>query len=439
MTSRHYLRSSINHRLRILATFCVLALAFPAAAEELKAGAAKIVITPPTGHPMWGYAVRRDKPSKGVREALLARALVLEIDGKRLALVSLDLGRAPTRSHTDAIRKRVKADARVDAIFLVASHTHHGPVLELDTWPTEKAPYTAELEKKLGDVIIAAAKELRPARIGIASQESMLNRNRHSKLAEKPVDREMLVLRVEDEKGKPIAHAVNFAAHATMLPAMEMTFAPDWPGAMAAMVEKETSAPCLFLQGAAGDLSPNAFGRDPGAFGQAVAKEVLTLAHRAKCEPLKKNTLQIHEEEFVFKSRIDLNNQAVQTVLAAAFFPELIAFYQREYTNGIRPRLTVALLDGRIALVGASGEFFCGHSLTLKKRARLEHVLFLGYCNDYQQYFPTIEGAGEGGYGAEPPVSPAEVGAGERIIDRALIRLYEMRDRLPSLPPKENK
>jgi hypothetical protein len=67
----------------------------------------------------------------------------------------------------------------------------------------------------------------------------------------------------------------------------------------------------------------------------------------------------------------------------------------------------------------------------------LEHVLFLGYCNDYHQYFPTIEAAAEGGYGADATVSAAEVGAGELMMNRALINLYKMRGKLNDLRPKE--
>ena len=115
------------------------------------------------------------------------------------------------------------------------------------------------------------------------------------------------------------------------------------------------------------------------------------------------------------------------------FYPDLVDFYVREYKDGVQPRMTTALLDGRVGIVGVSGEFFCGHSLALKRRAGLEHVLFLGYCNDYQQYFPTIEAASEGGYGADAGVSTAEVGAGERMIDRALIHLYKMRGKLKDL------
>jgi hypothetical protein len=84
--------------------------------------------------------------------------------------------------------------------------------------------------------------------------------------------------------------------------------------------------------------------------------------------------------------------------------------------------------------VGVSGEFFCSHSLDLKRRARLEHILFLGYCNDYQQYFPTIDAAAQNGYGADPGVANAEVGAGELMMNHALIQLYRMRGRYPDMP-----
>jgi hypothetical protein len=112
----------------------------------------------------------------------------------------------------------------------------------------------------------------------------------------------------------------------------------------------------------------------------------------------------------------------------------LVDFYEREYREGVRPHLTAALLDGDIGFVGVSGEFFCSHSLSLKRRARLPHLFFLGYCNDYQQYFPTIEAAAEGGYGAAAGVSTAEVGAGEQMMNRALLQLYRMRDKYLDMP-----
>ena len=245
-------------------------------------------------------------------------------------------------------------------------------------------------------------------------------------------------MRVEDLDGKPIAHAVNFAAHPTMREGRDLRFSADYPGALAAVVEKDTGVPCLFLQGAAGDLSPNP-GMDagPDRFGQRLGQEALEMLKTIRCEPAVKHQLLTSEDDFRFKSRIDLANPAIKAGYVHAFFQGIVDFYDREYQEGVRPHLTTALLDDRIGMVGVSGEFFCGHSLSLKKRARLQYLLFLGYCNDYHQYFPTIEAASEGGYGADATVSAAEVGAGELMMNRALIHLYQMRGKLTDLRPKE--
>lgn len=400
-------------------------------AAELRAGTAKIDITPPLGFPLWGYAARHDLPSTGVRDPLQARVVVFAVGPDKLAIVSLDLGRAPTRACTEAIQRRIKEDAGIATCFLVGSHTHHGPVLELDRWPTPEKPYVRDLEDKLVTAIKDAARRLEPAQLGIRAEEVPFNRNRHSKRPDKPVDRELLVVRVETAKGQTLAHLVNFAAHPTMLDAKLRDFSADYPGALAQHVEQTAGGVCLFLQGAAGDLSANPVNTvGPDAFGMALATKVLQMGKTIECALREPKSLQTREHGFTFGRRIDLGNPLIRTAFAMAFFKELIDFYEREYRDGIRPRLTTALVDERIGIVGVSGEFFCSHALHLKKRARLEHVLFLGYCNDYHQYFPTIEAVAEGGYGADAQVSPVEIGAGERIMDRALVDLYEMRGKL---------
>src|SRR5262249_58993024 len=107
------------------------------------------------------------------------------------------------------------------------------PVIELDNWPGPQNSYVRTLEQKLADVIIEANRSMRPAKLGIGSKEVPLNRNRHSKRPDKSVDRELLVLRVESLDGKPIAHAVNFAAHPTMTVGQDIRFSADYPGVMA--------------------------------------------------------------------------------------------------------------------------------------------------------------------------------------------------------------
>ena len=145
---------------------------------------------------------------------------------------------------------------------------------------------------------------------------------------------------------------------------------------------------------------------------------------------VEKPSLAVREERFFFDSRSDLNNPLIRAAYSFAFFPELVANFTDEYADGIRPRLTVALLNGDIALVGASGEFFCQHANRLRERTRVGRLFFFGYCNGYHQYFPTIEAAAEGGYGADNQVAPVAVGAGEQLMNTALTWISQMQGKL---------
>jgi neutral ceramidase len=56
----------------------------------MRVGTSKTVITPPPGTALAGFAAR-EGGARGVHDDLYARALVLEDDGRRLALVLCDL------------------------------------------------------------------------------------------------------------------------------------------------------------------------------------------------------------------------------------------------------------------------------------------------------------------------------------------------------------
>lgn len=401
------------------------------AADSVRAGAAVTDVTPPLGYPMWGYAARHDAPSVGVLSPLKARAVVITDGSKKLAVVSLDLGRAPARDSTARIRAAA-AEFGVGAIFLVASHTHHGPVLELHTWPSPERPYTRELELKLIDVIRRADADARPAKLGVHARRVSYNRNRQSRRPDAPLDDEFVVLGITDESGRAIVTLVNFAAHPTMTAANDRRMSADFPGALAATVEAATGAPCLFLQGAAGDLATQApmNVKGPIAFGELLGSEVLQSLKLTQPLPAKL-PIQSSSDAMAFRCQINVTDPFVKVALGRVFFPELVAFYEREYADGVRPELTAAVLGDSVGMVGFSGEMFCGHAIRLRQRARLPVLMVFGYCNDYQQYFPTIEATAEGGYGAGLPVAVTEVGAGERLADRALVRLYQLHGRLP--------
>jgi len=413
----------------------LLLSALPCCWGQFRAGAARHDITPREPVPMWGYGARHDALSNGVLDPLYAEALVIDAAGKKLAIVGLDLGRSPAERSLQTIRKRIRDDAGIEFSFIAGSHTHHGPVLELsDADGKGKGRFDAALRyyKQLEDAIVAAIDEangkLQPVKLGVRSVKlDGWNRNRHTKIEPKPVDPELAVLRFDDASGKPLAILVNIAAHPTTIPATTLQFSADYVGAMKNWVSRQTGASVLFMQGAAGDLSINE-GANHGyqAFGEALGREVVRAEKEIAAEEVLKPSLDIKEDRFTFTSRTDFTSPIVIAAFKKAFFPELIPNYLDEYANGIRPRLTVALLNGEIALVGVSGEFFSNHALRLKERARVRQLFFFGYSNGYHQYFPTIEAVAEGGYGADNGVSPVAVGAGEQIMNTALLWIYQM-------------
>ena len=419
---------------------CFLAIWCVAADPVLKAGAAKRDITPQEPVPMWGYGERHAELSHGTLDPLQAAAVVVQVGSRKLAIVGLDLGRSPSEKSLQRIRDRIKSEAGIEHSFIAGSHTHHGPVLELsDEKGKGKGRFDAairyyqQMEDGIVAAIVEADKSIVPVKLAAgASDIDGFNRNRHTKLQPPPVDRTLAVLRFDDAAtDKPIAILVNFTGHPTSISAKTLEFSADYVGAMKRTVEKEFGGTAIFMQGASGDISINkgAHG-DHVAFGQALGREVMKLASSLKPVIADKPSLEVKEDRFRFDSRADLNNPLVRVAYSVAFFPELVANFIEEYADGVRPRLTVALLNGDIALVGASGEFFCQHAMRLRERARTGQLFFFGYCNGYHQYFPTIEAAAEGGYGADNQVAPAEVGAGERLMNTALTWLFQMQGKL---------
>jgi hypothetical protein len=398
-------------------------------------GFAKRDITPQKPMPMWGYGARHAALSDGVLDTMYAKAIVIHAGSDKLALVGLDLGRGPTRAMTDRIRKEISEKAGIEHVMMVGSHSHHGPCIELldregygkGTFDDAVA-YNLKLPELLIEAILEADKSVRPAKMAVASKDVPLNRNRQMKREPKITDSMLAVMRFDDESGKPIAVLVNFAAHPVMTDPQILKFSADYPGFLQNKVEADLETNCVFMQGASGDLSPNPPGdfRNPKAYGELLAGHVVELAKSAETKAPTRPSVKGKVDRYLFPSRIDFGNPVVTGGYEVAFFPELIRCFVLESKDGITAESNTVLLNGEVALVGGSGEFFCNHSRRLKERSYVGPTLFFGYCNDHNMYFPTIEAVSEGGYGADPPVAPAAVGAGEVIMNRVLINIYEL-------------
>jgi hypothetical protein len=238
-------------------------------------------ITPPVGiyHRMWG-AAKHDQ-STGVHRPLLATALALRASSQSGAedrglttqvLVAIDHCLLWTEE-IDALRAQVcrAAGLEPEELHITFSHTHAAGLMD----PARAdlpggnliAPYLAVLAQRIADAIREALAALVPLRIVYGSGRCALARNRDFWDAENHLfacgfnpagiqDDTVLVARVTDEQSRTLATLVNYACHPTTLAWDNTLISPDFVGAMRELVESATAAPCLFLQGASGDLGP---------------------------------------------------------------------------------------------------------------------------------------------------------------------------------------
>jgi neutral ceramidase len=154
------------------------ATADPEAAEPIRAGVAKVKITPTKMGWMTGYG-NRNKPAEGVKSDLWVRALALQDGaGAPAVLVTADiLGFPPELSRS--LRKEAGSRFGIDgsAIMFVASHTHGGPAIPQrpsmeifhgldETTGKDVFEYADWLRERVLEAVDGALKARKPARQG---------------------------------------------------------------------------------------------------------------------------------------------------------------------------------------------------------------------------------------------------------------------------------
>ena len=440
----------------LVAGFVTVAMFFLTArlgGAELRAGASTADITPPVGGQMYGYGARGSNVSTGVHDRLHARALVLSDGATHLAIVSLDLGSITARN-TAAVREMVRAETPIEHVLLVASHTHSSPRFSPD-FPSKEKPYVRAMERAIAGAISGAYRKLQPARIGVAHGRVEEGHNRRKVLkdgtvrmlwanreraATSPVDHSLTVIGVDSVRGRPIATLVNFACHPVVLGPENLEISADYPGVMMAHVERDVGGQCLFVQGAAGDINPFWDKTPPaeGGFeqvrvlGEALGKEAARVRRgisRTEAVP----AISVVRQGVRLESRWDFGDPEVRAAVTRSAGTRVFKYYVDRFERERDVEVHTVLVGSGLALAFFPGEFFVEHGLRLKASSVIRNTVFVGYTNGAPGYFPTIRAAAEGGYGALE-ATIVEVGAGERLVDLALIRLHHQAGRLHRVP-----
>jgi hypothetical protein len=326
----------------------------------------------------------------------------------------------------------------IDHLLLLCSHTHAGPDLG-KPFPSADKPWLKTIEARILQTIKKAQQNMFPAYINAGDGSITLGYNRLRRDADGlattifynpghipfgPVDPTVGVIRVTDEKQKIRAVVVHYACHPVVLGSKNLVLSADYVGAMYRKVEEELGddALCLFAQGGAGDINPLFQGRSEideenfvlvDEMGGFLAKEVL-------------QTLS------------EMKPDAGKSIQLRASMETIPVNHRWEPDKKLKFATTALLINDEIGIVTIAGEPFHKFQVDVREKSALPHAYMFGYCDCAHQdwpnwYFPDIESAARGGYGASDS-GIGEVGTGERIINQGLIQLYTLRGMLRDKP-----
>jgi hypothetical protein len=379
----------------------------------LRAGAAAVEITPPAGTPLGGYGDRRGAPSTGVHDPIHAKALVLSNGGDPVALVATDL-----IGTSAEIKRRVAERCGIpsERLLLTASHTHSGPGA-FAPGPFAHAvlgefdpKFRDWLADRIADSVTTARSRMQAARLGVESTQAPgLTRNRRGGTLTDP---ELTLLKVTTARGRPLAALLHFTAHGTVLGADNMQVSGDW---QRALERRLGGRPVLYMNGAEGDQSPVATGKDRFQAAETLGRQVADAA-------------------WSLYPRIRTGNSVeIRSLLRPLALP--VTTTSLLLGVGTTSALQ-ALAVGDALFIGIPGELIVEPGLRLKKQARelgWKHPVIAGLANDHLGYFLTETEFRKGGY--EASVSFFGPRFGDELVQEAEALIAAMG---PGPDPKAN-
>ena len=426
-----------------------------------RVGCAREKITPPLGVSLAGYF--HDRVSDSVRDDLFARCVVVESEGRRVALVSCDLI-CITEPVCDAAREMIRVETGIapEDVLFGATHTHTGPELRDGGFMPVCDEWVDALPRLLADAVKRAAGGLFDAALRLGrtevegysfnrlfrlkdATEQFGTRNRDDEIVKKagPIDPELQVLGAMDATGRLRAILVNFALHVDVIGGGAATFiSADWPGEMAETIRRTygEDVVTVFLQGTCGDINhhsyvPSALSKKGEhkavSVGRGLAGAAMAAYERAEPMPVgpvwgRHETLSIpyytRDEELLaevraLKAQGDLQRQHKYLV-------ERFEAWPHDGKDCAAPVQTMQI--GAAAVVGLPAEIFVRLGLEIKEYSPAAQTFVAELCNArVSTYVPATDQAERGAYGAKPILSRwLCADAGRRMADAAQAALW---------------
>jgi len=437
-------------------------------AGELLVGAAAVVINPPKGVSMAGYYHARGATE--VLDDLLAKAVVLEQEGVKAALVACDLITLP-RHTVLAAREQIAKRTGIpgENVMLWATHQHTGPSLvresakdKLDGATTDPVQrYTAELPGLLARCVDEANRKLRPARASAAiGREEHLSFNRRFWMKDGtvswnpskndpnvirpagPIDPDVGVVFFESRDGKPLATCVNFAMHPDTTGGTRLS--ADYPGVLARRLAdfRGDDMVTLFANGCCGNINhrnlrwpaPQTSPAEARRLGTILAGDVLKLYPELK--PAAAGPLRVNRR-IVLLPLAPVTPNDVETAREVnrrvndpktTFLEKVKAFQALDVAaregKPLEVEVQVIALGGQMAWVSLPGEIFVEIGLSIKSGSPFPYTMIAELANGSIGYVPNKTAYVEGNY--EVVSARCAEGSGEMLVAAAIQMLAEL-------------
>ncbi|KPL07540.1 hypothetical protein AMJ86_04225 [bacterium SM23_57] len=389
---------------------------------KLRAGYARRIITPPKGIYLIGYGDRL-WGNRGIHDELTASALAFDDGSTRVVILTCDL-LAINEFTLRKIEKQV-----CTKLIVCCSHTHSGPIVFADKRSSRKNKHYVEfLITQLVEVTREAIGKLNPAKLLWSAGKAEIAVNRRERKPdghvvigrnpEGPVDHSIGIVQVRTHQDQPIATLVNFACHNVVLGPRNLLVSADWAGVMRRFVEEVTGVPCLFIQGATGDLNPDHdWGEDDfkavEQLGSQVAKNVL--AALSELTPIEVTPMKFDQSEIWLSLETEAttpqppaNYKSVIPILAGVpkFLIDTILNQRFPWKTKIEnrsgfwsiPLVITALRIGDLVWVGLGAEVFTQIGIKIKEMNPSKHNIFSSLTNGCVGYLPTADEHSLGGY-----------------------------------------
>jgi hypothetical protein len=225
-------------------------------AQQLYAGYAQQVITPPLDPPVFLAGFEANRRAESVHDDLWVRALALALGETRLVLVCIDvigLG----RYHCLEIQERLRKQWAETPIIVACTHTHHGPDT-IGLWGSAQTSsgvdlnYLNHLKKVAADCCRSALHLLTPVTMRTATVDvpNVVKNFRDPAI----IDAELTCIQWVDRTDKIFATLLIYPCHPEAMWRDNRAITSDYADTLRSTVEAATGAPALFCVGALGGM-----------------------------------------------------------------------------------------------------------------------------------------------------------------------------------------